>query len=210
MRSLKPIWISLLGLGLGLVLPAAARAQAKQAPPPPAKKSTPPAPQKAAPAATTPAQKAAPPAKAAAPMQGKTAPAKTSPAPAKGGAEAPTVEQQSPDLSPGGRRDPFAALVASPKGKRGGETRVEGVGVAGMVTATLRVDGIVRSANGMIAVVRNSQGRVYFVREGTRISDGRIERITLEGLTIRESTKDPFGNAVERLVSKRLYPSAGE
>jgi Tfp pilus assembly protein PilP len=204
MRSLKPFSVLFLGLGVGLAVPVATVAQAKQAPPPAKKAAAPaPAPQKTTPAAPAP-QKVTP-----APAKTATPPQKAAPAPVKA-AEPATVEQKSPDLSPGGRRDPFQALVASPKGKRGGETRVEGVGVAGMVTATLRVDGIVRSANGMIAVVRNSQGRVYFIREGTRISDGRIERITLEGVTIRESTKDPFGNPIERLVSKRLYPSAGE
>ena len=76
--------------------------------------------------------------------------------------------------------------------------------------ATVRVDGAVRAPNGMIAVVSNPDQRVYFIREGDRLYDGLVEKIGLDGVTFRENSKDAFGKAVERSVTKRIYPSAGE
>ncbi|MBI3485129.1 MAG: hypothetical protein HY012_08265 [Acidobacteria bacterium] len=62
----------------------------------------------------------------------------------------------------------------------------------------------------MIAVISNPQQRVYFIREGTALYDGSVEKITLEAVTLRERGKDPFGKQVDRQVVKRLYPRAGE
>jgi hypothetical protein len=108
--------------------------------------------------------------------------------------------------APGGaRRDPFLSLLAM---RKTGPPLPPGK--AGLVIAQIRVDGIVKSQTGMIAVVSNPQQRVYFVREGDRLYDGEVEKISLEGVIFRESSKDAFGKPVEREVSKRLYSSAGE
>ena len=106
------------------------------------------------------------------------------------------------------RRDPFDPLV----GKHHGGEVPERLppGKAGLVVSTLRVDGIVRGPNGMIAVVSNPQQRVYFLREGDQLYDGKVEHITLEAVAFHEVGKDAFGKPVERQVIKRLYPSAGE
>jgi hypothetical protein len=103
------------------------------------------------------------------------------------------------------RRDPFLPLVneqkagpALPPGK------------AGLVVATVRIDGTVRSPEGMLAVVSNPDQRVYFLREGDRLYDGDVEKIGLDGVTFKENSKDAFGKPVERLITKRIYPSAGE
>jgi Tfp pilus assembly protein PilP len=56
----------------------------------------------------------------------------------------------------------------------------------------------------MVAVISTPQGRVYFVREGQRLYDGIVERITLDGIVLRERGQDAFGKPIERLVSKRL------
>jgi hypothetical protein len=105
-----------------------------------------------------------------------------------------------------GRRDPFLPLV--------NETKTGGPplppGKAGLVVATVRIDGTVRSPEGMLAVVTNPDQRVYFLREGDRLYDGDVEKIGLDGVTFKENSKDAFGKPVERLVTKRIYPSAGE
>lgn len=108
------------------------------------------------------------------------------------------------------RRDPFDPLVT--RGKPGGQQAVDpGIpGPGGLVISTLRVDGVVRATNGMIAVIANPQGRVYFLREGARLYDGAIERISLDGVTFRQRGKDPFGKVVETVVRKPIYPRAGE
>lgn len=174
-----------LTLALTVGVAAGVGAQAK----PPSK--TPPA--KATPAPQAPAKKPA------------AAPAR---APAQATAAAPAEAQ-----APARKRDPFDPLVA-PRGRGPGA----GVdipdnlppGKAGLVVSTVRLDGVVRSPNGMIAVVANPQNRVYFLREGDRLYNGHVERITMEGVTFRERGKDPFGNPLDRVVTKRVYPSAGE
>jgi Pilus assembly protein, PilP len=102
-------------------------------------------------------------------------------------------------------RDPFLSLLAV---RKSGPPLPPGK--AGLVIAQIRVDGTVKSGNGMIAVVSNPQQRVYFVREGDRLYDGEVEKISLEGVVFREVSKDAFGKPVEREVTKRLYSSAGE
>jgi hypothetical protein len=124
-------------------------------------------------------------------------------APEQGAAPAP----ETPELIVS-RRDPFTPLVSVPHGGGGPEHLPPGK--AGLVVATVRVDGAVKSPNGMIAVVSNQDQRVYFVREGDRLYDGNVEKISLDGVTFRENSKDAFGRSVERLVTKRIYSSAGE
>jgi Tfp pilus assembly protein PilP len=126
--------------------------------------------------------------------------------------EAVTARAIDAEQAPGratGRRDPFAPLVA----RTGTGARLPDrlpPGKAGLIIGTLRIDGIVRSPNGMIAVVQNQQQRVYFLREGDQLYDGAVERILMDSVVFRESSRDPFGRPVERVVTKRLYPSAGE
>ena len=84
-------------------------------------------------------------------------------------------------------------------------------GKAGLQVSTLRLDGIVRAPNGMIAVVSNPQARTYFLREGDHLYDGSVEKITMDGVSFHEEGKDAFGKPVERQVNKRIYStSSGE
>jgi len=107
------------------------------------------------------------------------------------------------------RRDPFESLIGR---KQAQDALAKNLppGKAGLQVGTLRLDGIVKSANGMIAVVANPQQRTYFLREGDQLYDGKVEKISMEGVTFHEEGKDAFGKAVEREVNKRLYSSAGE
>lgn len=104
-----------------------------------------------------------------------------------------------------GKRDPFAPLINNKK-----DSVHLPPGKAGLVIATVRVDGAVRSGNAMIAVVSNPEQSVYFVREGDKLYDGDVEKIGLDGVTFKENSKDAFGKPVERIVTKRIYASAGE
>jgi hypothetical protein len=108
------------------------------------------------------------------------------------------------------RRDPFDPLVNKEKDVAGGTQAPLPAGKPGLVVATLRVDGIVHSPNGMIAVVSNPQMRVYFLREGDHLYDGEVEHITMEGVSFHQTGKDAFGKPVERESTKRLYPTPGE
>jgi Tfp pilus assembly protein PilP len=155
--------------------------------------------QPASPKSPKPAAKPAPAVKAA-------LPAKAAPAPAPPAAPAATPEQTA-DAPIVNKRDPFAALINNKKEE--GAMRLP-PGKAGLVIATVKVDGTVRSGQGMIAVVSNPANSVYFIREGDRLYDGDVEKIGLDGVTFREDSKDAFGHPIERTVTKRIYASAGE
>jgi Tfp pilus assembly protein PilP len=106
------------------------------------------------------------------------------------------------------RRDPFESLISHGQGK--GTPNLP-PGKAGLQVSTLRLDGIVRAPNGMIAVVSNPQARTYFLREGDHLYDGSVEKITMDGVSFHEEGKDAFGKPVERQVNKRIYStSSGE
>ena len=104
------------------------------------------------------------------------------------------------------KRDPFQPLVSDTKPLHGPLPP----GKAGLIIATVHVDGTVRSPSGMLAVVSNEERRVYFIREGDKLYDGDVEKIGLDGVTFKENSKDAFGKPVERMVTKRIYQSAGE
>ena len=106
------------------------------------------------------------------------------------------------------RRDPFESLVSHGTGKAAPNLPP---GKAGLQVSTLRLDGIVRGPNGMIAVVSNPQSRTYFLREGDHLYDGSVDKITMDGVSFHEEGKDAFGKPVERQVNKRIYStSSGE
>jgi Tfp pilus assembly protein PilP len=106
------------------------------------------------------------------------------------------------------RRDPFESLVSRQQNQAKAGPAI--AGKPGLVIATLRLDGIVRAPNGMIAVVSNPQARTYFLREGDHLYDGTVEKISMDGVSFHEEGKDAFGKPMERQVNKRIYPSAGE
>jgi hypothetical protein len=147
------------------------------------------------------AAKRATPAAKQAPKQAKrSAPKAVKPA----GSAANTAERE-PKVA---KRDPFESMVG--REHAGGPTGPLPAGKAGLQVSTLRLDGIVRAPNGMIAVVSNPQSRTYFLREGDQLYDGRVEKIAMDGVSFHEVGKDAFGKPVERQVSKRIYASAGE
>ncbi len=171
----------------------AAKAAAKPASKPAAAKPTVAKPAAAKPAAAKPAAKSAPKAQ-------KTSVKKAAAAPAEGAA--PAEEKVA-------RRDPFESLVGRDKAAADAAKNLP-PGKAGLQVSSLRLDGIVRAPNGMIAVVTNPQARTYFLREGDQLYDGRVEKIAMDNVSFHEMGKDAFGKPVERQVNKRIYSSAGE
>jgi hypothetical protein len=154
------------------------------------------APQKPAPQAAKPAPKAA------AKKPGKQ-PVKPTRA---GGTEKPAEGAEAVKVA---RRDPFESLVSRQQAAANAAKNLP-PGKAGLQVSSLRVDGIVKASNGMIAVVTNPQARTYFLREGDRLYDGAVEKISMDGVTFHEEGKDAFGKPVERQVNKRIYSMAGE
>jgi len=144
-----------------------------------------------------------------APAQGKPSgkPAKTAKAPKQAASHAPAAAAESQTKV--ARRDPFESLTSRQESAAKVSANLP-PGKAGLQVASLRLDGIVKSPNGMIAVVTNPQARTYFLREGDQLYDGRVDKIALDGVAFHEIGKDAFGKPVERQVNKRIYSSAGE
>ena len=149
-------------------------------------------------------------------LPAQTAPAKTPAKPApkstKAAAKKPATATApaSSDAEPKvARRDPFESLTS--RQEQASRTAANlPPGKAGLQVSTLRLDGIVRSPNGMIAVVSNPQQRTYFLREGDQLYDGSVDKIAMDSVAFHELGKDAFGKPVERQVNKRIYSSAGE
>ena len=111
-----------------------------------------------------------------------------------------------PELTHG--RDPFAALIHASDPNSGHSNLPPGI--AGLQVSTIQLQGMVRTSGGMVAVVANPQDRVYFLHDGDHIYDGVVEKIGLDEITFLQQSKDAFGRTVDRDVSKRLYPIAGD
>jgi Tfp pilus assembly protein PilP len=211
-----------INLGIGILLAAAvpglqaqvspstpgnvktALSNAGQSAPPAAKPAAPvPAPAKPAAQTTKPAAKPAtkPAAKAKVPAKPAVKKAETTTSASSAGPAESEVKQA--------RRDPFESLVGRQQAQAAANKNLP-PGKAGLQVSTLRLDGIVKASNGMIAVVSNPQLRTYFLREGDHLYDGTVEKISMDGVSFHEEGKDAFGQPVERQVNKRIYPSAGE
>jgi Tfp pilus assembly protein PilP len=178
----------------------------------PAQQPAKPAAKPATPAATKPAAQAAKPAAKPAVKAGVKSSAKpAAKAPAKPAAKKAAVPRTTSAPSESevrmARRDPFESLVGRQQGK--GVPNLP-PGKAGLQVSTLRLDGIVKAPNGMIAVVSNPQARTYFLREGDHLYDGTVEKISMDGVSFHEEGKDAFGKPMERQVNKRIYSSSGE
>jgi Tfp pilus assembly protein PilP len=201
----------LAGIAPGVLAQAtpATGAGAKPATPPAAAKATPQA-AKPAPAASAPSRPAAqaaakPRVKAPAKPRAKSVAKKPAKPAAPSAAASAPVEAEARVA----RRDPFESLVSRQKSAADAVSKLP-PGKAGLQVSTLRLDGVVKAPNGMIAVVTNPQSRTYFLREGDQLYDGRVEKIAMDGVSFHETGKDAFGKPVERQVNKRIYASAGE
>jgi len=193
--------------------PAAKPATPPAAAPKPAAKPSAQTPAPKVPAPKAPAPKAPAPGATAKPAAApKAAPAVAKPvrkpAVRKTSSSAPagTAEPSEAKIS---RRDPFESLTSRQEAAARAGANLP-PGKAGLQVGTLRLDGIVRAPNGMIAVVTNPQARTYFLREGDQLYDGRVEKIAMDGVSFHEVGKDAFGKPVERQVNKRIYSSAGD
>jgi Tfp pilus assembly protein PilP len=177
------------------------------------------APAKPAPAAAAKPQAAKAPAKgpAKAPEMKSAAapPAKAPQKPAETGKQEPkaaaapaaATAEKAPEEKPVVRRDPFDTLLTKARASNAPPENLP-PGKAGLIVESLRINGIVHSPGGMIAVVSNAQQRVYFLRDGDKLYDGSVDKIALDSISFHEIGKDAFGKPLERTVTKQLYPTS--
>lgn len=102
--------------------------------------------------------------------------------------------------APSRRRDPFVSII---------QTR----SVAGPACATgkkcliinqIVLKGIVKSPEGMLALVENGQRKSYFLRENDPVFNGQVVRITPDSIVFRERVVDRLGREIKRDIVKTL------
>jgi Tfp pilus assembly protein PilP len=177
------------------------------------------APAAKAPESKTVAAKAAPSAKstiaapkteakaAPAPAPAKPAPAASAPVaavkpaePAKTKEEKPKTEEKKWAMN--GKRDPFFSPVV----QQGGSGCSTGKKCLEINAINLR--GVVKSDNGFIAVVTNSIGKAYFLRENDPVFNGYVVRITGDSVVFEETVQDKLGKTSTHEVVKKIFTPA--
>ncbi len=112
-------------------------------------------------------------------------------------------ETASTEAAPGSgrKRDPFISPV---------QARLEGMnslcstGVRCLAVNEIVLRGVVKSANGMIAVVENAAQKTYFLHENQPIYNGFVERITPDSVIFKEHYLDNLGHDSQREVVKTV------
>jgi Tfp pilus assembly protein PilP len=136
-------------------------------------------------AKAAPAPKAASPAKVKADIQAKT----EKPAAAK------------PPVKTAGRRDPFISPLRLQEDKK---TTVCTTGVRCLIIDQVVLKGIVKTQQGMIAMVENASKKQYNLREKDPVFNGQVTKITGDSLIFRENMTDSTGHQSTREVVKRV------
>ena len=64
--------------------------------------------------------------------------------------------------------------------------------------------GVVKSENGMIAVVVNTMDKAYFLRENDPVFNGYVTKITPDSIVFKETFRDKLGKEMTRDVTKTI------
>ena len=64
--------------------------------------------------------------------------------------------------------------------------------------------GVVKSDNGMIAVVVNAAAKAYFLRENDPVFNGYVVKITGDSIVFKESFHDRLGKPLTRDITKTI------
>lgn len=129
-----------------------------------------------------------PPAPSATPAPAAAAKPAPEPAPAGALTQAPELPRPpAPSYETKGRRDPFEVL----------ETR-EGAG--GTNVSSAKLAGIVRSAEGPLALIETPDGLGYILRPGDTLGDGRLVEVRPDSVVFSVATR--HGGTTNRVVLK--------
>jgi len=103
-----------------------------------------------------------------------------------------------------GQRDPFVSPVVNQTMTGSGCS----VGKRCLAIDQIALKGVVRSENGMIAVVVNSLDKAYFLRENDPVFNGYVVRITGDSVIFKETVQDRLGKPFTREVTKKITTPA--
>jgi Tfp pilus assembly protein PilP len=194
-------------------MPAPATKPATTAKPAPAAtkapKSVAPAPNTHSSAAKMPAAKV--PMKAAAAP--KTAPKQMATLPAKKAEHKPSAsakpsaaktDSKAPEMTHvAGRRDPFISPVRLQDEKMKGNPACS-TGARCLVISQVVLKGVVKTQNGMIAMVENGAKKEYNLHERDAVQNGSVTKITGDSIIFQENGTDPLGRPIVKEVVKRV------
>jgi hypothetical protein len=102
--------------------------------------------------------------------------------------------------APGRKRDPFISPVQA----RMDNQSICAGGVRCLAVNEIVLRGVVKSQNGMIAVVENAAQKTYFLHENQPIYNGFVERITPDSVVFKEHYLDNLGHDSQREVVKTV------
>lgn len=103
---------------------------------------------------------------------------------------------------PQGRRDPFQSLVGpAPRVPR---DRVPGV--PGFLIDEMKLQGVVTTKQGLVAMINGPDNKGYLIRVGDKVLDGEVIRITPSSVVFRQEVNDPTRIERYREVVKDLTP----
>ena len=106
---------------------------------------------------------------------------------------------------PQGRRDPFQSLVGpAPKIQPGQRPP----GVPGFLIDEMKLQGVVRTKQGLVAMINGPDNKGYLIRVGDKVLDGEVIRITQSSVVFRQEVNDPTRIERYREVVKDLTPEA--
>jgi Tfp pilus assembly protein PilP len=106
---------------------------------------------------------------------------------------------------PQGRRDPFQSLVGpAPKLQPGQRPP----GVPGFLIDEMKLQGVVRTRQGLVAMVNGPDNKGYLIHVGDKVLDGEVIRITPLSVVFRQEVNDPTSIERYREVVKDLTPEA--
>jgi Tfp pilus assembly protein PilP len=99
-----------------------------------------------------------------------------------------------------GRRDPFISPVVNMSAVGSGCSS----GKRCLAIDQIALRGIVKSDNGMIAVVVNATDKAYFLRENDPVFNGYVVRITGDSIVFKETFHDRLGKPLTRDITKTI------
>lgn len=151
-------------------------------------------------------------AKKKAEVQGKAAPVKGGPvvakAPEKKAAAVIAVNENRPaekkaepkKFVSANQRDPFMSPVVHMGAVGSGCS----TGKRCLAIEQIALRGVVKSENGMIAVVVNALDKAYFLRENDPVFNGYVTKITPDSIIFKETFHDKLGKELTRDVTKTI------
>ena len=115
-----------------------------------------------------------------------------------------TIPEEPRAININGRRDPFISPVVSRSMSGSGCS----TGKRCLAIDQINLRGVVKSEDGMIAVVVNALDKAYFLHENDPVFNGYVVRITGDSVIFKETVQDKFGKPFSHEVTKKLLTPA--